>query len=156
MREQNPALFDEIDELWRRQRDYWHGLEQAHRVELEDRPDESDVQPVPPAAAAAPIVEPPAAPAEERRVAEEHDEATTEPARRDASPPPATAPAPEPAAVRVTEVERVRLAAQAVEAQLPRTQPRRKEAVVRGEGRPAGGDSLPATVREPKPPMSRE
>ena len=123
MREQHPALFDDIDEKWRRQREYWHGLEQAHRVELEDRPDESDVQPVPPPAAAAPIVEPPAAPAEERRVAGEHDEATTEPARRDASPPPATAPAPEPAAVSVTEVERVRLAAQAVEAQLPWTRP---------------------------------
>ena len=87
-------------------------------------------QPVPPAAAASPIVEPPAAPAGVSRIdvkpqpaTTTHDEATAEPGRGEASPPPATAPAPEPAALNVTEAERVRVAVDAVEAKLPRTQP---------------------------------
>ena len=86
-------------------------------------------QPVPPAAAASPIVEPPAAPAgvsgidvKPQLATTTNDEATAEPGRREASPPPATAPAPEPA-LNVTEAERVRVAVDAVKAKLPRTQP---------------------------------
>ena len=176
IRERHPAHFDDIDEVWRRQREYWHALlrgkkrssspepgaryniardeqhhEHVHRVELERRPDESDVRPVPTVAAPVPAVESPAAPAEERRLAGErrqlnvaqlehgtgaaasgvepqpatttHDQATAAPGHREASPPPTEAPTPEPAAVSVTEPERVRLAVDAVKAILPRTQP---------------------------------
>ena len=177
IRERHPARFNDIDEVWHRQREFWHGLlrgkkrssspepgahfniardqhhEHAHGVELERRPDESDVRPVPTVAAAAPVVESPAAPAEERRLAGEHrqlnvdvaqlehgtgaaasdvepqpattthDEATAAPGHREASPPPTAVPTPEPAAVTVTKPERVRLAVDAVKAILPRTQP---------------------------------
>ena len=73
-------------------------------------------QSVPPAAAASPIVEPPAAPDGT------HDKPTAESGRREASPPSATAPAPEPA-LNVTEAERVRVAVDAVKAKLPWTKP---------------------------------
>ena len=108
IRKRHPAHFDDIDEVWRRQREYWQALlrgkkrssslepgahyniaheeqhhEHARRVERERRPDESDVRPVPTIAAAVPVVESPAAPAEERRLAGERRQLNVDVAQLD-------------------------------------------------------------------------
>ena len=81
--------------------------------------DREPAQPPRPAAAAdqvpaRPVPQPPVAPTEP---------SLRQPVPPAASPSSATAPAPEPAALNVTEAERVRVAVDAVEAELPRTRP---------------------------------